>query len=143
MASERWLCFRRKPMSDDEFIERIRQGIIRFQRRRKVLVIFSATFLVVAFAFAIFGAVVVHKVGQLLQGLQPAIAGLLIGANIGAALGLGLFKSINGLMDALLWDNRTERLLIRYYDALKELAREAPQSTGEGAASSGSIRSSG
>jgi hypothetical protein len=65
MASERWPLFRRKVISDDEFIELVRKKILRRERWRPWAVGLAAAYVLALIALTILGVFAVAKVGQL------------------------------------------------------------------------------
>ena len=108
--------------TDEEHMRRVRLAVAAYDRwrwRRPLLALYTIGFV---------GLLV--TVGALLQGLmqwgnmQGLAPGFLIGLALGVMLGGLVVKLGHGLMTLLL-PLRTERLLLRYYDALTELAQES------------------
>jgi len=109
--------------TDDEHVERVR-GNLRFFDRCLwwgfvAFLVFEIIFLVLIFAG------VDQVAGRLQQGnLGPRQVGFWIGFMSGTMVALLQWKIAEGMVRCLAW-NRSERLLIRYHDALKSLAAES------------------
>jgi hypothetical protein len=109
--------------TDEEHVRRVRLAVAVYDRwRRPLLALYTG--LAIGFVGLLVAA------GALLQGLmqwgnmQGLAPGFLIGLALGAMLRGLAVKIGHGLMTWLL-PPRTERLLLRYYDALIELAQES------------------
>lgn len=112
----RWLA--RKPVSDGEYVERIRRGVAHFERWRRWEIGFYA-----ALSVAWFAALVTLGWTQFLKRqIQGLPLGVGIGIIVGSLTGLTTIKLAHGLIFALVSSRRTEKLLLRYHDALAALA---------------------
>jgi fatty acid desaturase len=110
---------RKLPLSDKEYVERVRRSILWYDRFRWLMVVFylAATAALVSLGFILIDFV--------LRGPMPgAWAGFAFGGLLGLLLGKLTHKVGHGLAQALDGANRSERLLVRYYDALWNLGIE-------------------
>jgi hypothetical protein len=105
--------------SDAALVERIRDGIARYDRLRWAL---GAVYVILTVAF--FG--LVASVSAFVRDqLWPAMGpGFLVGLSLGSSLGLLAVKIGHGLLTALTTGGRAERLLVRYHDTLRALEVE-------------------
>ena len=110
------------PLSDEEYVSRIRRGVRLYERWRWWLAAFYGAGFVGFCVLCVFAGHLVAGLGQLVNAQQPALAGLAIGAMIGLLVGGVGFKIVHGVGFAFS-SLRTERLLLRYHDALADLAR--------------------
>jgi hypothetical protein len=111
---------------DAEFVERVRRGIAQYNRLRWVLV---ALYFVLAVAFVgLLVAAAEFIGGGPWPGLGP---GFVVGLALGVSLGLVAVKIAHGLVSALSGGGRTERLLVQYYDAVKEFKVSPTAPAGE------------
>jgi hypothetical protein len=113
-----------KRRTDDEHIERVRRQLKTLDRYGwwpfAILLVCEVIFLVV-----VFGAV--DQFARQFQqgnfgGQRP---GFWIGAMMGSLAGLAHLKIVDGLIKSLPW-HRSERLLIRYHDAIMSVASKLP-----------------
>jgi hypothetical protein len=109
--------------TDEEHVRRIRRAVAMYDRwRRPFLVLYTVLALGYVSLLVAIGVLLPGWMqGGIRQGLAP---GFLIGLALGAMLGGLAAKIGHGLMSWLL-PLRTELLLLRYYDALTELAQES------------------
>jgi hypothetical protein len=111
---------------DADFVERVRRGLARYDRLLWALV---ALYFVLAVAFVgLLVAAVEFVRGGAWPGLGPGFA---VGLALGASLGLVAVKIAHGLVSALSGGGRTERLLVQYYDAVKEFKVSPAAPAGE------------
>jgi hypothetical protein len=111
-----------KPLSDEEYVARVRAGVAMHQRWRGWLVGLYGAALVAFLGLAVLGANLAARFGQLAGGRAPALLGFGCGALLGVVSGGVGLKAAHGLWFALS-ALRTERLLLRYHDALADLAQ--------------------
>jgi hypothetical protein len=92
------------------------------ERLRRPLLFFYIGGAISFIGLLIFAAVALQGLKQMaIQGLG---AGFFIGFSVGLMLGGLAMQLVHGLFTALM-PQRTERLLLRYYDALTELAEQS------------------
>ncbi len=120
LSLTRWLPLHR---TDDEHVDRVRRNLRFFDRCRwwgfATLLLFEIIFLVFIFAG------VDQLAGQFQKGNFGARqVGFWMGFMSGTAVALFQWKIAEVMIRFLAW-NRSERLLIRYHDALKSLASES------------------
>ncbi|MEX0724921.1 MAG: hypothetical protein WEB58_18955 [Planctomycetaceae bacterium] len=106
-------------LSDDEYIERLRRGIEQWDRWWYVSIPVAL-------------AVVATLGWGIAEGVQKMIAiaqrgnipnvwtGIIVGGAIGLSVGFVFQMMINGFIAPLLHSYRTERLLLKYYDAVHD-----------------------
>ncbi|HTU93470.1 MAG TPA: hypothetical protein VMF69_25545 [Gemmataceae bacterium] len=116
-------------LTDDEYVRRVRQRIALYDRWGPWKRAFNVGMAIVCIGLFVWLVLVLEKVRQL--GMQPAMPqgfdpGFLLGVVLGSIAGGLLWKSVLFLVDAL-ESLRTERLLLKYYDALMELAQESAE----------------
>jgi hypothetical protein len=132
---------RRFPISDDEYIENIRCAIGKIDRQRSWLIAFHGIMLAGAIALGFFAGFAVRQMMALGGGNQAAwLVGVGLGMTIGASLGALVLHSIHGLMISI-FPMRTERLLIRYHDAVQLLLSDW-RAEGKGPADGSEARTS-
>jgi hypothetical protein len=115
-----------KRRTDDEHIERVRRQLKMFDRCRWWL---FATLLICEVVFLVLVFVVAGQIaGQFQQGnfggQQP---GFWLGAMMGSLIGLMQIKIADNLIKSLP-GHRSERLLVRYHDAMQALASHQTES---------------
>jgi hypothetical protein len=122
-------------VSDAKYVAGIRRYVAFHQRWRRWLVAFYSGAALAVLGLSVFGANVVAGIGQMANAQNFALMGFGIGALVGAMLGGLVLRIAHGLV-ASLSTLRTERLLLRYHDAIEMLARQAGEGvdTGESAA---------
>src|SRR4051794_38136790 len=115
------------PRSDEQHIERLRRTMATFDRWRRPLIVWhlliAVGFIGLLAAFAVFIGDIGRNWGMGVRGLGP---GFILGVVLGAWLGLTAIKIGHELVNLLL-GYRSERLLIRYYDASREPPCETPE----------------
>jgi hypothetical protein len=124
-VSRSWL--RSTPVSDEEFVERIRRQLEQRRRWGKWLVGLFGALLVGAAWLAL--QMANRAAGLAANGLGNrwvAFSGFGIGLALGLIAGLACHSILISLMNALS-EPRTEQLLLRYHDALEELTGNAPE----------------
>ncbi len=114
-------------VTDDEHVERIRRAVALYDRRRWLLLAFYLVLTVglvgvVITALSLFQGLLQGRMGQG-AGLGFLI-GLMLGAQLGGLIGILAHLLVYGLA-TFFTAMRTERLLLRYYDVLAELAKHA------------------
>jgi hypothetical protein len=115
--------FNSSNISDEEFIERLRTSLATWDRlRRRLFVIYVLSGVVIV---GLLIAVCLLLANLLRLGMQGQNAGFALGVILGLLLGELAFKVVYGLVDSLSGGYRSERLLIRYYDAIRQFNREA------------------
>jgi hypothetical protein len=122
--------------TEAEFVERVRRGIARYDRLRRALVVLYGVL-----ALALLGLLV--AVSEFIRGGQwPGLGpGFGVGLVLGSSLGLLAIKIAHGLVSAFCQGGRTERLLVKYYDAVRDIAVE--QGAWDGAAERGAAADGG
>ena len=125
--------WRSPPKTDDEFVETVRKTVTRIDRWRAWLILFFAVLILVPAAATLI--MLAHLEGMLQQfanqGIQPNAETVWWFLSLGAAFGLGLGHSVHTFLTqvALITSGyRTERLLLRYYDAYQERCGEESSS---------------
>jgi hypothetical protein len=125
--------WRSPPKTDDEFVETIRKTVTRIDRWRAWLILFFAVLALVPAAATLI--MLAHLEGMLQQfanqGIQPKAETVWWFLSLGAAFGLGLGHSVHTFLTqvALIGSGyRTERLLLRYYDACQDSLEDDPSS---------------
>jgi hypothetical protein len=109
--------------TDEEHLRRVRLAVAAYDScRRPLLALYIGLAIVYVGLLVAIGALLqaLRQWGNM-QGLAP---GFFIGLALGAMLG-GLAVQIGHGLVTFLLPPRTERLLLRYYDALTELAQES------------------
>lgn len=115
-------------LSDDEYVENIRQSIERWERWRFVLMFCLASF-IVAFAWGL--VTVIQRAFNVLG--QPNIPLVQLGLTVGAAIGLSIgfsLSSVASICATAAKGFRQERLLLKYYDAIHEMPSNEDDSGG-------------
>jgi len=102
--------------AEAEFVERVRHGIARYDRLRWALVALYGVLALVLVGLAVAVSEFI-RAGQW-PGLGP---GFVVGLVLGSTLGLLAIKIAHGLVSALCRGGRTERLLVKYYDAARDI----------------------
>ncbi len=110
-------------ISDEEFIERLRGTMATWDRLRRRLRVFYLLMAVVLVGLIV--AVCLWLTNLMGRGIQGQNLGFALGFILGLTLGGLAFKVVHGLMYSLPRGFRSERLLIRYYDAIRQFNREA------------------
>jgi hypothetical protein len=111
-------------VSDDEFIEGVRRMLSQYDRHRPWLIKFHATALAGFIGAAVFAVVAIQWILRIgAANLALGLFGVGVGMAFGVSLGMGMFHSIHILMD-LISSMRSERLLIKYHDAVEILLAE-------------------
>ena len=118
--------FARKPLSDEEFVERIRQGLTRYRRMQPWLIGFYTCLAIMLVGLAVASLNLVAKLGQLANRQGPELIGFGVGLMLGQFLGLLVMQVVFGLVGAMM-PCRTQELLIRYYDALAQQGHRVPE----------------
>jgi hypothetical protein len=108
--------------SDAEFVERVRRSIAWYERFRWPAVIFylALTAGLIGLGVALFNFIQAAP----MPGVWP---GFFIGVILGALFGKLAYKIGHGLAIALTGSHRSEELLVRYHDALHEVAIKSVQ----------------
>jgi len=107
-------------VTDEEHVRRVRRTVAVYDRWRRPLLVFYA-----GMALALGGLLVATAwllPGLMQLGMQAVPQGFFVGLYLGGMLGLLALKAVHGIV-AYSATPRTERLLLRYYDALTELAQ--------------------
>lgn len=121
-----FLGFPRQRPSDDEYVEQVRQGIQFWSRWRTLT-------LVATIAFLLAGAFIVERVvselilgwfGQQI-GAQAAMICFSLGSMVATSIVVPIIFGINRVFDVY-YGFRTERLLLKYYDAFHGTQFEEP-----------------
>jgi hypothetical protein len=116
-------------LTDEEYVVRMRRHAALHDRWRPWLVGLYGT-LVVAWVGLLAAALyLVNALGQLGGARGPIVGGFVVGTLLGAIVGLNLIHVAHGLVNSLK-SGRTERLLLRYHDALADFARVSSSSAG-------------
>jgi len=105
-----------KPRSDEEFVEQLRRSARQFEVMTKLMVVYMSLILV-----AILGALGMALYMALKGRFGPNIAWSAIALMFGVMIGSAIHMCINLIMTFLV-ANRVRKLLIKYYDAIQELA---------------------
>ncbi len=127
MAGDRsWLRLRAKPLSDDEFVERIRRRVASHRRWRWWLAGLYGTLAVVFVGLLASFASRAVALLQWLGDLRGGLGGFGIGIALGLAVGMMGHMIGHGLASALL-PPRIEELLVHYHDAAEGVTCEASQ----------------
>jgi hypothetical protein len=106
-------------LSDEEFIERQRRNLAQFDRGRLWLMGLYAALFPALLGVSYMATRFLNNVGQQFN-VQGGIAGFGIGFAIGAGIGIAALKWAHGFIEVLV-GYRSERLMIRFYDAFQEL----------------------
>ena len=110
----------RSVRTDEEYVERIRHAVAVMDRSRKWFQVFYVTmtlaFFGVLFAFA--------ELFRWLIQWNGVFPGFIVGMSLGGMIGGLALHLGHGLANSLT-SQRTERLLLRYHDALVELAKQS------------------
>ena len=106
-------------LTDDEYIARLRRGIDQWDRWKYVSV--PVVLAVVAFM----GWGLAEGVQKMIMMAQPgnvpnAWTGIILGGAIGISIGFFIQILLNSFFAPLLHSYRTERLLLKYYDAVHD-----------------------
>jgi hypothetical protein len=110
-------------ISDEEFIERLRGTMATWDRLRRRLRVFYLLLAVAVVGLVV--AVCLLLTNLMGRGIQGQNLGFALGFILGLFLGGLTFKVGFGLMDSLSCGYRSERLLIRYYDAIRQFSPKA------------------
>lgn len=102
--------------ADAECVERVRRFVARYDRWRPALVALYGG-LLIAFVVAVVVLVEALQGGVLWPALGPGFAA---GLALGALVGLTVIKLTHRLVGALVDGRRGDRLLVRYYDAVRQ-----------------------
>jgi len=115
-------CGASATVTDEDYVERVRHTVQVLDRWRRAFQVFWIT---VLFASVGILAAMVYLLDLLMQGnrMPLLIQGFVVGVLLGAILGLLAVKNAHGMASSL-QPLRTERLLLRYHDALIALANE-------------------
>ena len=117
-----WRIFgSRANCSDEDHVERIRKLVARLNRWRRPLLVFWILALILVTAMLIATGVLVNLLAQMANN-NVVVLGFILGMQLGMMLGLLIVKVVHGLASSLS-SFRTERLMLRYHDALAELAK--------------------
>jgi lipoprotein signal peptidase len=126
----RW---RSPPKTDDEFVETVRKTVTRFDRWSAWSILFFAVLTLAPAAATLI--MLAHLEGMLQQfanqGIQPNARHVWWFLSLGAAFGLGLGHSVHLVLTQvalIISGMRTERLLLRYYDACQDSLEDDPSS---------------
>jgi hypothetical protein len=120
-------------VSDAKYVANIRRYVAFHQRWRRWFVALYSGGALVVLGLSIFAANAVAGFGQMANAQNIALIGFGVGALVGSMLGGLVMKTAHGLVVSLS-TSRTERLLLRYHDAIEMLAHQA----GEGVDTGGS-----
>ncbi len=115
--------FSTSKISDEEFIERLRVTVATWDRLRRRLLVFYLLLAVVIVGLIVAACLVLTNLMRM--GIQGQNAGFVLGFIFGLMLGGLTFKVVFGLVDSISGGYRSERLLIRYYDAIRQFNPEA------------------
>jgi len=110
--------FRNKPISDEEYVEKLKRNIA---RSRKWGIVLSCLYIVLFIVALIMLQGFIHSVGNGLLKSSSFDSGWKLGIALGFGLGMMLFSVSKHLMDAIMmasgvYFSRMPRLLVRYYD---------------------------
>ncbi len=117
------LRFVRKPLTDVEYVERVRKDMLRFKRWGKWIVVFSAA------GVLFWGYILTLLVSAFVQlggNGNLFIMGLFAGLLIGMLFALPAWYAMEQFLQALkmLREDRMQELLVKYHDMLIEMARQ-------------------
>ncbi|MCI0378283.1 MAG: hypothetical protein L0215_11805 [Gemmataceae bacterium] len=104
--------------SDEKYIDGIRRAVARYERWRFWNLLFCGVFGTVLFGLLVW-------VIQPLMNMPGWGLGFVIGLATGLILGMLAGKIAQILVVTLIDDDRSNRLLLRYHDALKELSQDS------------------
>jgi hypothetical protein len=125
--------WRSPPKTDDEFVETVRKTVTRFDRWKPWLLLLVA---VLHLAPVVGTLILLALLEGMLQefvnlGIQPNAKHVWWFLSVGVAFGVGIGHSIHSFFTQLahfVSGMRTERLLVRYYDACQDSSEDAPSS---------------
>ena len=134
----------RKPLTDAEYVERARRDIQRWRRYGKWLALFQVALL------ALYGFILSSIASVLVKvGGNQIVGGLFLGIGLGMGFGVPILHSLHQFVNTfvMLKGDRTSQLLVKYHDALLELAYSEDDPTladkaGEGRAGGAKQRTS-
>jgi hypothetical protein len=125
-----------KPLTDTEHVERARKDLRRWRRYGKWLAAFQVAVLVgYIYLLTLIGSTLVKLAGN------QVVGGLCLGIMIGMGFGIPILHVLQQFVHTIgmMKGDRTVELLVKYHDALLELARSqtppiAPVEAGQGRA---------
>jgi len=112
--------------SDEEYIAKLRRFMAFWGRWRRWMIALQIVLLAALTWFMLRAANVVLEMGEHF-GEVPIIMGLVMGGIFGIAMGWTFYSIIHGLIFALL-GHRTEKLLLKHYDATSGASEPTTQS---------------
>src|SRR5262245_36587827 len=115
-------CLRRRPVTDEEHVQRLRRLVAFMDRWRRPWVALCIALLLALFVMLVMLVEVLKWLAQANNG-QGVIPGFVVGVGLGATIGMLGFHLGHGLAAGLKVD-RTTRLMLNYNDALESLAQE-------------------
>lgn len=115
-------------LTDEDYVERVRRGLVSSERWRPWVIALTTLFVLL---ICIFGEGVLNRAVKFgaIQGQNagPVVGGFITGLFFGAAIGGFCYEAVRLWLDALFGD-RARRLLIRYYDAARDVSCDGTRS---------------
>jgi hypothetical protein len=106
-------------VADDEHIKRIRRNLAKMDRWRRGFQLFYGAMSIVVIGLFFGCLLLVQALAKMGGNIAPL--GFVVGVSLGLSYAVALTHVAMGLF-ASLGSSRTERLMLRYHDALSELA---------------------
>lgn len=109
-----------RPVSDEEYVARIRQSLVSLDRARPYLVCFNVVVLVVLTCIAMRGLYSLYDFAAR-NSASTILFRSAMGALLGGSFGFAFVCAIRQLFDSFCC-RRSERLMLKYHDALVAIA---------------------